>query len=181
MTEPLEGHGFQLRRAARADADFLVGLATNEDIEPFMSAVSARDKASLLEEIERSETEPDVHGRFVIEVEWHGSSWPAGTMAFSTGNRRSRIAQLYGVMLHPDFRGRGLAAEATKLVARHLIFDLDFHRVQLECYGFNDRAIRHFERAGFIREGVKRKAYWRHDEWVDGIVFGLVREDLETA
>ena len=51
MTEPLEGHGFQLRRAARADADFLAGLATNEDIEPFMSAVSARDKASLLEEI----------------------------------------------------------------------------------------------------------------------------------
>ena len=59
MTESLEGHGFQLRRAARADADFLVGLATNEDIEPFMSAVSARDKASLLEEIERSETEPE--------------------------------------------------------------------------------------------------------------------------
>ena len=102
-------------------------------------------------------------------------------MAFSTGNRRSRIAQLYGVMLHPDFRGRGLAAEATKLVARHLVFDLDFHRVQLECYGYNDRAIRHFERAGFIKEGVKRKAYWRHDEWVDGIIFGLVHKDLETV
>ena len=53
--------------------------------------------------------------------------------------------------------------------------------MQLECYGFNDRAIRHFERAGFTKEGVKRKAYWRHDEWVDGIVFGLVREDLEPA
>jgi len=26
---------------------------------------------------------------------------------------------------------------------------------------------------------VKRKAYWRHEEWVDGVLFGLVREDLE--
>jgi RimJ/RimL family protein N-acetyltransferase len=30
-----------------------------------------------------------------------------------------------------------------------------------------------------VREGVKRKAYWRHGEWVDGVLFGLIREDLE--
>ena len=78
-----------------------------------------------------------------------------------------------------DFRGRGLADEATRLFQRHLIFDLDFHRLQLECYGFNERAIRHSERSGFVREGVKRKAYRRHGEWVDGIFFGLIREDLD--
>jgi RimJ/RimL family protein N-acetyltransferase len=32
---------------------------------------------------------------------------------------------------------------------------------------------------GFVHEGVKRKAYWRHGEWVDGVLFGLVREDFE--
>jgi hypothetical protein len=26
---------------------------------------------------------------------------------------------------------------------------------------------------------VKRKAYWRRGEWVDGVLFGLVPEDLE--
>jgi hypothetical protein len=26
---------------------------------------------------------------------------------------------------------------------------------------------------------VKRKAYRRHGEWVDGVVYGLLREDLE--
>ena len=57
--------------------------------------------------------------------------------------------------------------------------DLDFHRLQLEIYGFNERAIQHAERSGFVREGVKRKAYWRHGEWADGVQFGLVREDLE--
>ena len=57
--------------------------------------------------------------------------------------------------------------------------DLDFHRLQLEIYGFNERAIQHAERSGFIREGVKRKAYWRHGEWADGVQFGLVREDLD--
>jgi RimJ/RimL family protein N-acetyltransferase len=49
----------------------------------------------------------------------------------------------------------------------------------LEIYGFNERAIHHAERAGFVREGVKRKAYERQGEWVDSVIFALVREDLE--
>ena len=62
---------------------------------------------------------------------------------------------------------------------RHLLLELGFHRLQLEIYGFNERAIAHAERSGFIREGAKRKAYRRHGEWVDGVLFGLVREDLD--
>jgi RimJ/RimL family protein N-acetyltransferase len=100
-------------------------------------------------------------------------------MAFEVANRRSRIADLRSLMLAPEFRGRGIADQAAQLLVRHLLFDLDYHRVQLECYGFNERAIKHAERAGFVKEGVKRKAYWRHGEWVDGVLFGLVREDLE--
>jgi len=46
-------------------------------------------------------------------------------------------------------------------------------------YGFNERALAHAERVGWVREGVKRKAYWRRDEWVDGITFGIIDEDLE--
>ena len=177
----LDGQGFRLRRAVRQDVDFLVDLATNEDVEPFMSASAAKDREGMLERIARSDDEPERYGNFIIEVEWHGSTWRAGQIAFSTVNERSRIAQLYGVMLHPDFRGRGLAAEATRLFARYLLVDLDFHRVQLECYGFNERAIRHFERSGFVKEGEKRLAYRRHDEWVDGVLFGLVQEDIDEG
>jgi hypothetical protein len=70
------------------------------------------------------------------------------------------------------------ADASPRLFQRHLIHDLGFHRVQLEIYAFNERAQRHAERAGFTREGVRRKAYWRNDEWVDGVLFGLVAEDL---
>jgi steroid delta-isomerase len=46
-------------------------------------------------------------------------------------------------------------------------------------YGFNERAQRHAERAGWIKEGVKRKAYLRGDEWVDGVMYSVIREDLD--
>lgn len=175
MKEPLAGDGFVLRRATPADLDFVVELTGHEDVEPYMAAMSARDPDELLREIELSMTDPKHYGRFVVEVEDEA----AGLMAFEVSSRRSRIANLRGLMLLPDYRGRGIADAAAQLLVRHLVFDLDYHRVQLECYGFNERAIRHAERAGFVREGAKRKAYWRHGEWVDGVLFGVVREDLE--
>jgi RimJ/RimL family protein N-acetyltransferase len=165
-----------IRRAEPGDADFLLELMTHEDVDPFMAVVRPRDRDGLLAEIERSQTEPQEYGRFVIEVDGE----PAGLMGFEVANRRSRIAHLGSLAVHPSFRGKRVADRAAQLFQRHLIFDLGYHRLQLEIYGFNDRAQRHAERAGFVREGVRRKAYDRHGEWVDGVIYGLVREDLET-
>jgi RimJ/RimL family protein N-acetyltransferase len=164
-----------LRRAEPADVDFLLELMTHEDVDPFMAVVRPRDRDGLLAEIERSQAEPGEFGRFVIEADGQR----AGLMGFTVANARSRIANLGSLAVHPDFRGRRLADEAARRFQRHLIFDLGFHRLQLEIYGFNERAQAHAERAGFVREGVRRKAYDRHGEWVDGVIYGLVREDLE--
>ena len=164
-----------LRRAEPDDVDFLLELMAHEDVDPYLAAVRPRDREALLEEIERSQREPDEFGRFIIELDGRR----AGVMGFEVRNRRSRIAHLGNLAIHPDLRGRHLADDAARLLQRHLLFELGFHRLELEIYGFNERALRHAERAGFVREGVRRKAYWRHDEWVDGVLYGLVREDLE--
>jgi RimJ/RimL family protein N-acetyltransferase len=175
----IDGDGVRLRRAEPADVDFVVGLLTDEDTEPFLAASRSRDRDAVLEEVQASIETPDEHGLFIVEVPG-GDGWTsAGMMQFALEDRRSSIARLGGLAIHPDFRGRRLSDDAARLLQRHLLLDLGFHRLELECYGFNERAIRHAERSGFVREGVKRKAYWRHNEWVDGILFGLVREDLE--
>ncbi len=164
-----------IRRAEPGDLDFLVELMTHEEVEPFLAVIRPRDREGVQGEIERSQAEPQEFGRFVIEVDGE----PAGSMGFEVANRRSRIANLGSLAVHPSFRGRRVADEAARLFQRHLLDDVGFHRLQLEIYGFNERAMAHAERAGFIREGVRRKAYWRNDEWVDCVIYGLVQEDLE--
>jgi RimJ/RimL family protein N-acetyltransferase len=166
--------GVAIRRAAPDDVDFIAGLLAHDEVEPFLSARRPRGREELTELVERSRRDPQSAGVFVIEVDGQR----AGLMEFETANERSRIAYLGGLALDPDYRGRGLAEEAAREFQRHLLLDLGFHRLQLEIYGFNDRAIRHAERIGFVREGVKRKAYRRHGGWQDGVMFGLVREDL---
>jgi RimJ/RimL family protein N-acetyltransferase len=163
-----------IRRARPDDVDFLVALTTHDDVDPFLSARRATSREELLEEIERSSAEPDDFGRFVIEVDGER----AGAMGFAVSNKRSRVARLGGLAIHPDFRGRRISDEAARLFQRHLVHELGYHRLELEIYGFNERAMQHAERSGFVREGLKRKAYRRHGEWVDGVLFGLIEEDL---
>jgi RimJ/RimL family protein N-acetyltransferase len=164
-----------IRRARPDDLDFLFGLLNDDDVEPFLGGRAALDRESLLGEIERSAAEPQEYGRFVIEVDGER----AGAMGFEVANRRSKIAQLERLAVHPEFRGKRVADEAARLLQRHLLIELGYHRLQLEIYGFNERGLRHAERSGFVREGVRRKAYLRHGEWVDAVLYGLLREDLD--
>ena len=165
-----------IRRAHSDDLDFLVELVNHEDVQPFLGGRAARDRNAVAAEIERSQGDPTSYGRFVIEVD----GVRAGVMGFEVENRRSRIAHLERLAVHPDYRGQRVSDEAARLLQRHLVVGLGYHRLQLEIYGFNERAQRHAERAGFTREGVRRQAYWRHGEWADGVLYALIRDDLEV-
>jgi RimJ/RimL family protein N-acetyltransferase len=164
-----------IRRAGSGDLDYLVELLNHDEVDPFLAAGRGTGRDALAAEIERSEREPEAFGRLIVEVDGER----AGAMAYERANRRSRIARLGGLAIHPDFRGRRAADEAARQLQRLLFDELGYHRLELEIYGFNQRAIAHAERSGFVREGVKRRAYLRGDEWVDGILFGLVAEDLD--
>jgi RimJ/RimL family protein N-acetyltransferase len=166
-----------IRRARSDDLDFLFELVNDVEVEPFLGGRAARGREALAAEIERSESDPVRYGRFVIEVDGER----AGAMGFETENWRSRIARLERLALGPAFRGRGVADEAARLLQTALVAGLGYHRLELEVYGFNARAQRHAERAGFALEGVRRKAYWRHGEWMDGVLYSLIRDDLDVA
>jgi steroid Delta-isomerase len=165
-----------VRRARAEDLDFLVDLVNHEDVQPFLGGRAALDHDAIAAEIERSEGDPTSYGRFVIEVD--GAR--AGVMGFEVENRRSRIAHLERLAVHPDYRGQRVSDEAARLLQRHLVVELGYHRLQLEIYDFNERARRHAERAGFTLEGARRKAYWRHGEWMDGVLYALIRDDVDV-
>jgi putative acetyltransferase len=164
----------ELRRAELEDTDWLVELLNGEETEPFLGGGRSFDRDGIVAEIERSQAEPQRFGRFVILVDGER----AGVMGFEERSQAHRIAHLGGLAVHPSFRGRRIADDAARLLQRHLLVELGYHRLELACYGFNDRAIRHAERVGFVREGVKRRAYLRHGEWQDAVLFALLREDL---
>lgn len=163
-----------LRRARLDDAEFLHELITDDDTRPFLGGRAGDTPDAVTAEIERSTREPESFGWFVIEVDGDR----AGCVAFHRQNERHRIAEAGRFAIHPSFRGRGIGTEAARRFQRHLLVDLDFHRVELQIYGFNERAIAHAERCGYVREGMKRKAYLKQGEWQDAVLFSLLQEEL---
>jgi len=163
-----------LRRANPSDADFLVELNSDEDVRPFLGPRTASDRGKIVEEIERSLAEPEAFGRFIIEVDGE----PAGALGFHVANERNRIARVERLAVHPRFRGRRVADDAARQFQRFLFDELGFHRLELEVFAFNERACAHTERAGYVREGRKRRAYLKDGEWVDAVLYALLAEDL---
>ncbi len=161
-----------IRPATDGDVDFLTDLYTDEDVRPFLAASGSYDRAGIAEKVAQ---DPDSGGVMVVELEGE----QAGAMVWEVSNRRSRIVHVSGLAVHPRCRGRRLADDAARLLQHHLIRERGFHRIELEIYAFNERAQRHAERSGFSREGVKRSAYRRGDDWVDSVLYAVVEEDLD--
>ncbi len=164
-----------LRRASLEDVDWLVELYDDPGVEPYLRGNLARDAATLHAEVEQSTAEPRRGGRLIVLADGER----AGAMGYREVSEAHGIVHGEALAIHPGFRGRGIGIEATRLFQRYLLVELGFHRLEVACYGFNERAIAHAERAGYVREGVKRKAYLRHGEWQDAVQFALLREELE--
>ena len=81
-------------------------------------------------------------------------------------------------MLRPDARGAGLASAAVRLAAQAALVDHGLHRIEAQVYADNVAGQRLFERVGFTREGIRRRAYWRRARWLDGVLYGLLAEEL---
>lgn len=77
-------------------------------------------------------------------------------------------------------RGRGFGSEATRLIVGYVfdrVHEPSIHRVELEVYAFNERAIRTYERVGFVREGRRRDALRLGESFHDAIVMSVLRTD----
>jgi len=167
--------------------DYLLELQVEPDVAPFLSAGRAASRAELMEEIERSLVEPEAFGRLLIETPVEREWRLVGAIGFERTNKRSRIASIGGLAVHPDFRGHGLGKAAVRELARVLFVELGYHRLEAGVYGFNERGMAAIENergmaaiesAGFVREGVKRSAYCPHGEWVDAVWLGLLVEEF---
>lgn len=80
-------------------------------------------------------------------------------------------------LVGPDVYGLGYGTEATSLVLDYAFETVGLHRVELEVYSFNPRAQRSYEKAGFVREGVRRDALRWDGQWHDVIVMGVLATD----
>lgn len=59
-----------------------------------------------------------------------------------------------------DEWGKGYGTEATRLMLDYVFTALGLHNIMLKAFGYNERGIRAYRRAGFKEIGWRREAHW---------------------
>ncbi|PPD16854.1 MAG: GNAT family N-acetyltransferase [Methylobacterium sp.] len=91
-----------------------------------------------------------------------------------------RRAGLIIGILDPDALGKGLGTEAIRAVAEFCFDVLDLHKLSMRVLAFNTRAIRAYERVGFVREGLERESAFIAGNWHDDVIVGLLKRDFDA-
>jgi RimJ/RimL family protein N-acetyltransferase len=173
----------RLREATKADAELL----DRWDHDPaywlgefnHFGVTRARRHAEVLAEGER--LVGPASGTLLVErldtaevigdIGWHATRY---------GPNDESTAWNIGISLIPTARGRGYGAEAQRLVALLLFDTTEVARVEASTDVENLAEQQALERAGFVREGVLRRAQYREGGWHDLVVFSIVRSDLSA-
>lgn len=79
-----------------------------------------------------------------------------------------------GYWVAVDQQGRGLATEAMRALAEHLLMSRRFHRLRAMVLSENIGSMRVLEKCGFVREGVLRDSAIREGKWQDEMVYGIL-------
>jgi RimJ/RimL family protein N-acetyltransferase len=66
-------------------------------------------------------------------------------------------------MYDANLLGKGSGGEAIRLLLRYPFTDLDLYRIGVRMLAYNQRAIRGYEKCGFIVEGESGKRFFSTD------------------
>jgi RimJ/RimL family protein N-acetyltransferase len=87
----------------------------------------------------------------------------------------------WGFAIGSPYWGRGVFTDAAKLVVDFAFGTLDVHRLEARSVTKNGRGNGALQKLGAVAEGVLRKSFFRNGEYMDQILWSIVREDWTAS
>ncbi len=113
----------------------------------------------------------------MIEVR-EGEDWiPIGDCNFHEINWRVRSAELGIAIGEKAYWNQGYGTETMELLLRFGFETLNLNRIFLKVHETNRRAIRAYEKAGFVHEGRMRQAHYTRGKYEDILWMSVLRSE----
>lgn len=173
------GKRIRLRAPEREDIPLFVKWLNDPEVRyglgHFLPMSQAREERWFEDMLKRP---PETHP-LTIEVR-EGNNWIAiGNLGLFDFNPRAHSAEV-GIMIgNKDYWNKGYGTEAMELVLQHGFETLNLHRIMLQVYAFNPRAIRSYQKAGFAEEGRMRESVYSEGFYHDTIIMSLLRDEWD--
>jgi diamine N-acetyltransferase len=102
-----------------------------------------------------------------------------GNCGFFNHDQRNASAE-FGIMIgDKNYWNQGYGTEAVRLLVMHGFQTINLNRIYLRVLETNPRAIRAYEKAGFIHEGRQRQADFREGRYIDLLVMSILRSEFQ--
>jgi RimJ/RimL family protein N-acetyltransferase len=118
----------------------------------------------------------DDAGYFMIERD---EEVPIGRIDFENWDKRSDSVEVMILIGDQDGRGQGYGTDAMVALLRYLFHQRGLHRVWLTVIEGNERAMRSYEKVGFVVEGVLRDDVFFEGRFHSQHVMSMLRPEFD--
>ncbi len=126
----------------------------------FFTLLDRKEEWRIFDFALRTLAEDKLIGFLELEVDWPNQ---ASMVGIGIGER--------------EYRGKGYGPDALRLLLGYAFRELNLYRVGLNVFSYNTRAIRAYEKVGFVREGTLRAALFRDGQRYDILYMSVLRPD----
>ena len=110
-----------------------------------------------------------LEGRFIGVCSYHEVNW------------HSRTCMVGWFIGDPADRDRGYGTDLIRTLLKICFETLGMHKVSLSVFGYNERAVRLYERLGFVREGAYREQVFAMGRRWDEYRYTMFARDFERG
>ena len=176
MTLPIDAGPVTLRRWMITDHDALVAEANSRAvwrnmIHSFPHPYTTADASSWIERCMGQDPPQDL----VIAA----GDRLIGVCGSDPGDGVNRYTAEVGYWLGERHWGRGVMTAAFESFLGYVWETFDVERLQATVFAWNPASARVLEKTGFSLEGVHRKAIYKDDEFVDLLMYSLLRGEVQ--
>ncbi|MCM1990601.1 GNAT family N-acetyltransferase [Oceanirhabdus seepicola] len=107
-------------------------------------------------------------------IEYNGTCiGVVGLRPYKEDNKARFSIEIYDYNVY----GCGIGTNVTKMVLKHAFEVLEYHKVYLRVLDYNTRAIKCYEKCGFIKEGIDREGALINGTYCSDIYMGIIKSD----
>lgn len=148
-----EAAGIYLRLMNREDTDAVVAWRNSDDVRKNFIYQALFTRESHENWIRTMVETGKVVQMIICDL---GTDRPLGSVYIRDIDRQHSKAE-YGIFIgEAAARGRGVGTATARLMLRYCFEEEGLHRIYLRVFADNAQAIRSYEKAGFVREGLLR-------------------------
>jgi diamine N-acetyltransferase len=172
----LFGKSVRLRAIDRDDIPTFVRWFNDPEVRHYLQAFEPMSRAG---EERWFEEHLKKQGEFLFSIEApvDGGWLNIGNVGLHRVDWKNRGVTFGIVLGERAYWGKGFGTDATRTMLKFAFGELNLHRVELEVYSFNPRAMRCYEKAGFRLEGTRRQAHFHQGAYHDVHCMGILRDE----